>query len=122
MIHSSRKGLLSVSLTNDQHSIVSDVNQATGGEDEGLNPHELVEASLAACTSLTVELYAKRKNWDVSELKVEVKIIKEGAETVIERKISFGDIPSEQKSKLSEIANKCPIHKLLESNIKIENL
>lgn len=120
MIHSSKKGLMSVTLTNDQHSIISDVAASLGGEDEGLNPHELVEAALAACTSLTLELYAKRKNWDTSQIKVEVKILKEGPESLVERKISFGDIPGDQRAKLIEIANKCPIHKLLESNIKVE--
>lgn len=120
MITVSKKGSMSVSLSNGEHEIISDVAKELGGEDEGLNPHELVEAALGACTSLTLELFAKRKNWDVKDLKVEVKIIVEGAESVIERKISFGDIPEENKKRLLEIANKCPIHKLLESNIKIE--
>jgi putative redox protein len=121
MIHSRRQGILSVELSNDQHSIISDVALNVGGEDSGLNPHELVEAALAACTSMTLELYAKRKNWDVSEMKVEIKIIKEGPESVIERKIFFGNLPEEQKVKLLEISDKCPISKLLESNIKIES-
>jgi putative redox protein len=120
MIHTSRKGLLSVAVSNDQHEIIADVAKESGGEDEGLNPHELVEAALGACTSLTLELFAKRKNWDVKDLKVEVKIIKEGADTVFERNITFGDMPEENKKRLMEIANKCPLHKLLESNIKIE--
>lgn len=120
MISSKRKGVMSVLLSNAQHEIISDVARDLGGEDEGLNPHELVEAALTACTSLTLELYARRKNWDISGLQVEVKITKEGADSVFERRLSFGDLPADQKAKLLEIANKCPIHKLLESNIKIE--
>jgi putative redox protein len=120
MINVSRTGSMSVLLSNGEHEIISDVAKELGGEDEGLNPHELVEAALGACTSLTIEMYAKRKNWDVKDLKVEVKIIVEGPESGIERNISFGDMPEENKKRLIEIANKCPIHKLLESNIKIE--
>lgn len=121
MMTSHREGKISVSLTNGQHWIISDVAQSLGGEDAGLNPHELIEGALAACTSLTLELYAKRKNWEINDLSVEVKIVKEGADTLIERKINFGNIPEEQKVRLLEIADKCPIHKLLISNIKIQN-
>lgn len=121
MMTSHREGKISVSLTNGQHWIVSDVAHSLGGEDAGLNPHELVEGALAACTSLTLELYAKRKNWEIIDLSVEVKIVKEGTDTLIERKINFGDIPEDQKTRLLEIADKCPVHKLLVSNIKIQN-
>lgn len=119
MINSSRLGVMKVHLTNGKHEITSDVDEKSGGKDEALNPHELVEAALASCTSLTLELYAKRKNWDIKDLKVEVKIVSEGSDTLIERTITFGDIPEEHKQRLIEIADKCPIHKLLESDIKI---
>lgn len=119
MINSNRLGVMKVALTNGKHEIISDVDEKSGGKDEALNPHELVEAALAACTSLTLELYAKRKNWDLKDLIVEVKIVDEGSDTSIERHISFGEMPEENKKRLLEIAEKCPIHKLLESNIKI---
>ena len=122
MIITTQVGRLSVTLSNGEHHITSDVAKNIGGDDTGLNPHELVEAALAACTSQTLELYAGRKNWDLTNLVVEVKIIKEEKkEAVIERKISFGEQNSpEQRERLLQIANKCPIHQLLESNIKIE--
>jgi putative redox protein len=110
---------MKVLLTNGKHEITSDVDENSGGKDEALNPHELVEAALASCTSLTLELYAKRKNWDLKNLKVEVKIVDEGSDTSIERYISFDEMPEENKKRLLEIADKCPVHKLLESNIKI---
>jgi putative redox protein len=110
---------MKVLLTNGKHEITSDVDEKSGGKDEALNPHELVEAALASCTSLTLELYAKRKNWDLKNLKVEVKIVDEGSDTSIERHISFDEMPEENKKRLLEIADKCPVHKLLESNIKI---
>jgi putative redox protein len=117
-----KTGKMAVTATNGQHQIISDVGTAQGGEDAGLNPHELIEAALASCTTLTIELYAKRKNWDVSEMKVEVKIVQESKESSrIERKITFGPQNSaEEKQRMTEIANKCPIHNLLESKITIE--
>ncbi len=120
MITGQKKGDFAVKLTNGEHSILADVAKNIGGTDEGLNPHELVEAALTACTLLTLHMYAKRKNWDTSDIKVEVKIVKEGADTLIERNLFLGERDAEQKARLTEIANKCPIHKLLQSNIKIE--
>lgn len=120
MISGQQTGEFAVTLSNGEHQIISDIAKSIGGTDEGLNPHELVEAALTACTLQTLHLYARRKNWDVSKIRVEVKILKEGADSVIERNLIFGDMDSEQKKRLSEIANKCPIHKLLVSNIKIE--
>lgn len=121
MINVSFTDKKNVLITNGEHSIISDVAKTLGGQDEGLNPHELIEGALGACTSLTLELYARRKNWDISSMKVEVKIVSEGSEgTVINRKISFGDIPPENKARLLDIANKCPIHKLLLGSINVE--
>ena len=122
MITVGQVGKMSVSLSNGKHQILSDVSEKQGGEDSALNPHELIEAALGACTTLTLEVYAARKNWDLTNLEVEVKIIKEEkGNAVIERKISFGEqITPEQKERLIEIANKCPIHNLLEGNIKVE--
>lgn len=124
MITVTKSGLLSVQVTNNVHTITSDVSKAMGGEDSGLNPHELIEAALGACTTLTLELYAKRKNWDLSDMVVEVKITKEDKEAAsIERKITFGpQLNEEDKKRLTEIANKCPIHQLLTKTISIETL
>lgn len=122
MITVKKTGKLSVTVSNERHSLISDVAEAMGGEDSGFNPHELIEAALAACTTLTIELYAKRKNWDVSEMKVDVKIVKESKEaSTLERVITFGPQNSaEERERILEIANKCPIHQLLMSQITIE--
>lgn len=122
MIKGYKSGEFAVTLASDHHKVVADVSKELGGTDQGLDPHELVESALGACTLLTLHLYAKRKNWDISRVTVEVKITQEGPESVIERKLDFGNLPAEQADRLREIANKCPIHKLLESNIKIINL
>ncbi len=102
--------------------IMADVTPELGGDDVALDPHEILEASLAACTSITLAMYAKRKNWNLLDAEVTIKIEKEGAESLISRKIKLiGDLSEEQKEGLLAIANKCPIHKLLMSHIKIES-
>lgn len=93
-----------------------------GGHDEGLDPHELLEAALAGCTILTAQLYANRKGMKLESTDVTVKVVAESkTSSVISREVSFrGDLSEEDKARLTEIVNKCPIHNLLESQIKIE--
>lgn len=103
------------------HTLISDVAPALGGTDLGFNPHELLEASLASCTSITIEMYARRKNWPLTNVKVVVSIVKEGTESLIKREIEFlGELSNDQKGRLLGIADKCPLHKLLTSSINIE--
>ncbi len=122
MIHVQKRENYSVTLTGRNNlQIISDVTPAMGGDDVGLDPHEITEAALGACTSITLAMYAKRKNWNLLDAEVVVKIEKEGSESLISRKIKLiGDLTEEQKASLLAIANKCPIHKLLTSNIQIE--
>lgn len=104
-----------------QHSILSDVRLESGGDDMGMTPHEILEASLAACTAITLQMYANRKGIPLDDVKVEVAVVSEGSESVINRQIEFIGVLSEaQKNRMIEIANHCPIHKLLESQIKIK--
>lgn len=121
MITTKFSGSTQVTLSNGQHSIIADVAKDLGGGDEGLNPHELVEAALGACTALTLELYARRKSWNIEGMKVKVEIVKEGAESEIKRTITFGPHQNdEERKRLLDIAEKCPIHKLLTSKIEIK--
>lgn len=123
MIHVKKRENYSVTLTgHNDLQIISDVAPTQGGDDTGLDPHELTEAALAACTSMTLAMYAKRKNWNLLDAEVVVKIEKEGSESLFSRKIKLiGDLTDEQKNSLLTIANKCPIHKLLTSRIQIES-
>lgn len=110
----------SVIATVRNHKIVSDVGASLGSDDLGMTPHEILEVALASCTSITVQMYARRKNIQLQDMKVEVRTISEGAESVIARKIQFiGVISDDEKKKLLEIADKCPIHRLLQSQITI---
>lgn len=120
MITGNRKDNLTAELTIRSHKIISGLLEKLGGNDEGPNPHELVESALAACTILTAQMYANRKGMKLESTDVVVKIVSEGADSIIEREVSFkGDLSEEDKTKLAEIVEKCPIHKLLQSNIKI---
>jgi len=122
MVTGFRKNDLAAELTAKTHTFLSGVSEKLGGKDEGPDPHDLIEAALTACTIITVQMYANRKAIPLESTDVTVKILSEGPETQINRQISFrGDqLTEEQKTRLAEIANKCPIHRLLESNIKIE--
>lgn len=104
-------------------TIVADVSVAQGGLDLGPDPHELVSAGLAACTSMTLRLYANRKNWNISAMHVEVFHHYDADQTPhdrFERIISIeGDLNDEQRERLFEIAERCPIHKLLTSGARV---
>ena len=107
-------------IKSDRNELFSDVSVELGGEDAGLDPHQLLEASLAACTLMTLKMYAKRKDMYVGELKVDVKIEKEGKDTEFVRTIHFDPhLTDDCRNKLLEIADKCPIHKVLHSNVSI---
>ena len=97
------------------HSIVSDEPASAGGSDEGPSPTRLLAASLAACTAITVEMYADRKGWDVGALEVEVEATYEG-HVPTSFSVSLhpaGELGEEQLEKLRVIAAKCPVHKAL---------
>lgn len=107
-------------LRSEKHKIIADVDSSLNGTDLGMNPHEILESALAACTLMTIKMYAQRKNIELGLLDVKVKILKEGIESTIDRKINFDkSLDNEMKAKLLNIANRCPIHRLLISNIDI---
>ncbi|MDX6587964.1 MAG: putative redox protein [Solirubrobacterales bacterium] len=108
------------------HSLVSDEPESAGGTDTGPSPVRLLAASLAACTAVTVEMYADRKGWDVGELEVEVETTYEGpVPTRFDVAIRFpADLDAGQIEKLLVIAGKCPVHKALtgETTVNVSEL
>ena len=121
MIQLKRKSQLAFIANDGTHEITADVSPTLGGTDLGMGPHQLLESALAACTAITVQMYADRKKWPLEGADVEVKFLSEGTESVIARKIKFnGPLDEEQKARLLEIANKCPIHKVLTQPITIQ--
>jgi putative redox protein len=114
------------------HQLLADEPIESGGADTGLSPYDLLLAALGSCTSMTIGLYARRKNWPLQEVVVSLwhsKIhaadcaeceTREGKIDRIDREIQLvGSLTSEQRSKLMEIADKCPVHRTLTSEINI---
>lgn len=121
MVTGHRNGKLGVQITSGTNQILSDVSVTLGGENQGMDPHRLLEASLTSCTIITLEMYAKLKKIELNDIEVTVHIESEGIETLMTRQIRFfGEMTIEQKTKLIEIADKCPIHRLLSRHIIIE--
>ena len=104
-----------------RHTIVADEPESAGGNDNGPAPTRLVGAALAACTAITIEMYADRKEWELGDLKVEVEIEYENAsprEFVVTLHLP-GGLTEEQQERLRVIAGKCPVHRLLASEMKV---
>lgn len=107
------------------HLLVADEPLDNGGKDAGPTPTELVLSGLAACTASTLRMYIDRKGWEVERIDMELSISIEKTETGqishIDRVIHItGNITDEQKARLLEIADKCPVHKLLINPIEIK--
>ena len=97
------------------HTLVVDEPEERGGTDTGPRPTQLLAASLAGCTAITVEMYADRKGWDVGGLEVDVDAIYEGempSSYAVALKLP-PELSAEQRQRLLRIAEKCPVHKLL---------
>jgi putative redox protein len=105
------------------NSIIADEPFDVGGKDTGFSPSELLASSLAACTCITVRMYAYRKGWNLEEVIAEVALEKLEGKSKFTRKIEFrGSLDDDQRSRLAAIANKCPIHQTLTNPIEIETV
>ena len=106
-----------------QHEVLADEPEEIGGKDQGLTPYELILGGLGACTSVTLKMYAQRKGWVVEDIDVKLEMSVEKDKTpVIARRIKvYGDLTPDQCDRLLQIANKCPVHRLLANPIEIES-
>lgn len=103
------------------HHFTSDEPLDNGGGDTGAAPYELLLGALASCTSLTLRMYADRKQWDLGSIKVTARFTRaeDGRET-IERNIVFGHpLSPEQLTRLAEICEKTPVTKTLRQGLAI---
>lgn len=116
------------------HSFIADEPKKVGGADLGPTPYELVSAGLAACTSMTIQMYARRKNWSIQNVETHVSYSKKHADDcencedpgtkidTFEREIAIkGELDEKQLKRVMEIADKCPVHKTLSTTGKINS-
>ncbi|MBK0369031.1 OsmC family protein [Flavobacterium agrisoli] len=105
------------------NTLIADEPEELGGENLGFSPSELLASALASCTAITLRMYAQRKEWNLVDVIVEANLVKEEDETTrfqLNIKL-FGDLDAAQRQCLFDISKKCPIHKILLNQIKIEN-
>ncbi len=103
-----------------EHELTVDEPGELGGADDGPSPQELLAASLASCTAITMEMYAKRKGWDIGPVEVECEYepAERGAATVFNLVLRLPSACSEEQlEKLRVIAAKCPVHRTLDGEV-----
>jgi uncharacterized OsmC-like protein len=133
VVHGSAAGFAQKIVTGPHH-LTSDEPVEAGGGDTGPGPYELLLSALGACTSMTIALYARRKGWPLDSVTVRLSHsriyatdcaeceTKEGLLDRIDLNIQLaGALTAEQRAKLLEIANKCPVHRTLTSEIDIRS-
>src|SRR5262245_49330058 len=128
----SSDGYLKQRITAGSHTLIADEPPEAGGADAGADPYSLLLAALGACTAMTLQIYARRKGWPLERVEVRLRHARihaedcdscqtsEGRVDRIERYISLtGQLSEEQRSRLLEIAARCPVHRTLTSEISI---
>jgi putative redox protein len=121
-VHKAPVGRIAQSVEIDGHMILADGSLAENGDDLGPNPHALLDAALGACTALTLKLYAERKGWPLENADVRIRHEETPGQYNLHREIHLlGPLSDEQRERLLEIANKCPIHRVLSGEISIDS-
>jgi putative redox protein len=106
-----------------RHLVVADEPTENGGADSGPSPQELLAASLASCTAITMEMYANRKGWDIGDVVVDVDYepAQRGSPTRFRLDVRMPkELPEDQRERLMQIAAKCPVHRTLEGEVMFE--
>ena len=130
----SGEGKFTQRLLDGRHRLLADEPVEADGDDRGPNPYELLLMALGACTTMTIRLYVERKKWSLTRIAVGLRHgriyardcadceTKEGMLDEIERVIEIeGPLDAEQKQRILEIADKCPVHRTLTSEVKIRS-
>ena len=112
-----------VEIRGGDHTITADEPRKTGGDDQGPSPQELLAASLASCSAVTLEMYADRKGWDIGEVTIDVgyEPAQRGSPTRFEIEVRLPkELPEDQRERLMQIVARCPVHRTLEGEVIFE--
>lgn len=103
-------------ITTGKHVIWADEPPENGGQDEGMEPFELLLASLGSCTAITVRMYADRKGWPLEAIEISLTLVQDTDRktTRIHKRIDLkGELSDDERKRLLQIADRCPVHRLL---------
>jgi putative redox protein len=106
-----------------EHRLMADEPEESGGEDAGPSPQELLAASLASCSAITMEMYAQRKGWEIGEVVVDVDYepAQRGSPTKFSMSVKLPkELPEDQRERLLQIVAKCPVHRTLEGEVMFD--
>ena len=108
------------SIVTGHHQLVADELPTLGGKDVGPGPYELLTSALAACTAITLRMYAERKQWPVTAVHADVHFAREGDKQHIDRVLTIeGDVDAEQKKRMADIAERTPVTLTLKRSMEI---
>jgi putative redox protein len=106
-------------ITTGHHSLTADEGPALGGRDVGPGPYELLTSALAACTVITLRMYAERKQWPVTAVHADVTFVREGERQHVDRVLAIEGADAEQKKRMAEIAERTPVTLTLKRGLEI---
>lgn len=105
-----------------RHTLRADEPEALGGTDTGPSPHQFLLAALGACTAMTVRMYARRKQWPLEHVEVRLHHARGDQAEIITREITLtGDLDEDQRARLLDVAEKCPVHRTLTGELQIRS-